>query len=108
MGSGRSSGQRQCGGIPDPADLGVGASVVVAGTNEPASVHIVERDLVTGSGQPGQDAAGLADLVAVVGRHSGRSGGAFRIGDGLGRYLTVRWWTAWGERQSDRERPGTC
>ena len=56
--------------VADLADLLVGAGVVVAGADEPAAVLVVERDLVAGTGQPGENAAGFAELVAVVRGHS--------------------------------------
>jgi hypothetical protein len=55
------------------ADVVIGAGIVAAGTDEPASV-VVDRDLVSAAGEPGQDGAGLPDQVAEVGRHAGPGG----------------------------------
>ncbi len=67
-------GQATRGGIADLADLGVGAGVVVTGADEPAALLVVERDVVADAGQPRENAAGHADLVAVVGRDAVRGG----------------------------------
>jgi hypothetical protein len=76
----------------DVADLGVGAGVVVAGSDEAAAVGGIDGDFVGLTGQPEQDAAGFAKLVAVVAGDSGRCGGAFGVSVGLGEDVRAGWW----------------
>ena len=70
--------------VADLADVFVGAGVVVAGADEPAALFVVDGDLVGAAGQPGQDVAGFAELVAEVGRYSGWGRGALWISACLG------------------------
>jgi hypothetical protein len=65
--------------VADLADVFVCAGIVVTGADQAATLFVVEWDLVDATGQPGQDVACFAKLVAEVGRNSGRGGGVLWI-----------------------------
>jgi hypothetical protein len=84
--------QAATGAATDFADLFVVPGVVGAGTDEPATVVVINRDFIGLCDEPAEDLVSFAKLIAVVGRHAGWCGGAFRRRGGLGGDLvTGRW-----------------
>jgi len=109
MTSGRSPEQRV---VEDLADVAVGAAVVASGADESTAVVVVDRDLVAGSGEPGQDGACFTELVSEVGGHPGRCSGAlgldFSLGQDLGRRGRPRRCQGQRDRRGPVRPPCTC
>ena len=92
--------------VTELAHVVIGAGVVAAGPDEAAAVVRVHGDLVAAPRQPGQDGAGLPELVAEIGRHAGRGRGPFRLRRGLGQDLLPGRRAARGQGQGHRRGPG--
>lgn len=75
------------------ADLLIGAGVIVACPDEPATLFTVDRYLVAVPGQPEEDTARLAELVAEISGNAGWRCRAVRIGVRFGENFLSRRWT---------------